>query len=99
MKPHPTTIYAGHTLENWPISESNFPREFTDSAIQSFGDFRQRFEGDFLFGPLNVANIIPRQVGFFGQIFLAQVKLFPFGTDFCSQSAINFARIGIHNRP
>ena len=75
----------------------NFPGEFSHSAFQGFGNFGQRFEGDFFFGPLNVANIISRQVGFFGQILLAQMELFPFGTDFRPQSAINFARIGIHS--
>jgi hypothetical protein len=46
----------------------NFPGEFSHAAFQGFGNFGQRFEGDFFFGPLNVANIISRQVGFFRQL-------------------------------
>ena len=72
-------------------AKSNVPCEVAHAAFQSLGEFCQRFERDFLFRPFNVANIIPRQIGFFRQLLLTQAGLCPFGADGYTQNTINSA--------
>lgn len=72
--------------------KSDIPRQFPDTAFQRPGNFRQRFNGDLLLGPFNIADIISRQVGFFGQFLLAQMKPLALGADLGTQRAVNLSR-------
>jgi hypothetical protein len=74
------------------VKKSNIPSEFPNATFEGFGNLRERFQRDFLFRPFDVANVIPRQIGFFSKLFLAQASLLPPAADGFSQKAINFAR-------
>jgi hypothetical protein len=68
-----------------------FRHEIADPNIESFGDSSQCFNCDFIFSPLDVSDVIPRQVRFFRQLFLAQTSLDPLGTDGFAKSSGYFA--------
>ena len=70
---------------------SDVPSKVAHPTFEGLGDFRQCFKGDFLFGPLNVPNIIPRHIGLFRKLFLTQTKFFPAGADGCAHGAVNFS--------
>jgi hypothetical protein len=72
---------------------SNVPSKVAHPALQSLGNFRQRFERNLFLGPLNIADVVSGQVGFLGQLFLTQAGFFSSGAHSCTQSAVNFARI------
>jgi hypothetical protein len=55
--------------------------QITDADTEGFGNARQRFHCNLVFGPLNVSDVIPRQVRFFRKLFLAQTSLDPSGAD------------------
>lgn len=79
--------------------QSHIPNEVSHTAFEGFGKFRQRFESNFLFRPFDVANVVPRQIGFLRQFLLTQMRLSPFGADGFSQNTINSARRRIHSFP
>jgi len=72
--------------------KSNIPGQFPDTAFQRPGNFRQRFDRDLFFSPFNIADIISRQVGLFGQFLLAQMKPLALGADLGTQRAVNLSR-------
>jgi len=72
--------------------KSGIPGKIPKAAFERHGDPRECFKGDFLFGTLDVPNVISSQIGFFGQFLLTQTKFFPSGADGFSHNAINFAR-------
>ena len=74
------------------VKKSNVPSEVADATFEGFGNFRKRFERNLLFCPLDVANVIAGQIGFFRQLLLTQTCFFPSGADGFPQKAINFAR-------
>ena len=78
---------------------SNFPSEIPHPAVEGFGDLGEGFKGDFLFGPLDIADIISCQIRLFGQFLLAQMQFSSFGVDFCPKGQIYFSRVRIHNPP
>jgi len=74
----------------------NIPNQLPDTAFERLGYFGQSFEGNFLFSPLNIANIISRQISPLGQCLLAQPKLYSFGANLGTQRTVNFTRKIIH---
>ncbi len=68
------------------------PSKIPKAAFERLGDPCKCFKGNFLFGTLNVSNVISSQIRFFGQFLLTQTKFFPSGADGFSHNAINFAR-------
>ena len=72
--------------------KSGIPDKIPKPTFESLGDPRECFKGNFLFGTLNVPNIISSQIGFFGQFLLPQTKFFPSGADGFSHNSVNFAR-------
>ena len=74
------------------FENSDVPNEVPHATFEGFGNPCQGFQGYFLFGPLNVPNVIARQFGFFGQLFLAQMRFLPLGADGFPQYTINSAR-------
>jgi CheY-like chemotaxis protein len=78
---------------------SNIPGEITHPAFKGFCQLCQSFQGDFLFRPFNIANVIARKSGLFRQFLLAPMGFRPPGADGLPQSAVNSARRSFHNFP
>jgi hypothetical protein len=68
-----------------------FGDEIADPNTKSFGDSSQCFNRDLIFSPLDISDVIPRQVRFFRQLFLAQTSLDPLGTDGFAENSGYFA--------
>ncbi len=72
--------------------KSDIPSKIPKAALERLGDPCECFKSNFLFGSLDVPDIISGQIGFFGQFLLTQTKFFPSGADGFSHNAINIAR-------
>ena len=68
-----------------------FGDEIADPNTEGFGDPSQRLNRNLIFGALDIADIIPRQVRFFCKLFLAQTSLDPLGTDGFAENSGCFA--------
>jgi len=80
-------------------NNSNVPSEVSHATFEDFCNFGKRFKCNLLFRPLDVANVIARQIGFFRQLLLTQMSFLPSGADGFPQKAINFARGWLHDFP
>lgn len=60
---------------------SNFSDEIANPNFQGFCDPCQCLNCNLIFGAFDVADVIPRQVRFFRELFLAQTSLDPLGAD------------------
>ena len=91
---------AGATIGHQPIRPRkmlNVPSKISHAAFESFGNFCKRLQGDLLFSPFDVANVISSQIGFFRQLLLTQTCFPPPSADGFPHKAINFARSRLHN--
>ena len=62
-------------------AKSDVPGEVSHPAFESLCKFGKRFESYFFVRPFDVANVIPRQIGLFRQLLLAQMGFLPLGAD------------------
>ena len=77
---------------------SDVPNQVAHPAFQGLSDLRESFKRDLLFCPLNVADVVSRQIGLFRQPLLAEPGLPALGADGFSQDSIDSsARRQIHN--
>ena len=70
----------------------NLPSEFSHTTFEGLRNLCKGFEGNLLFRPFDVANVVSREIGLFRQLFLAQTSLLPLDADGFPQNAIDFAR-------
>ena len=78
--------------------KSDVPSEVAHPAFQGFRKFGKCFKSYLFIRTFNVADIIPRQIGLFRQLLLAQTDFLPLGADGFPQNAINSARRCLHKR-
>jgi lipoprotein signal peptidase len=69
------------SVENVDVFGSKLVNDVPNAQVQSLGNPPQSFNGDFLFGAFNFADVISIEVCFLSQFFLAQFGLFSFSAD------------------
>jgi hypothetical protein len=89
-------------MNNGRILEKFQPLQFgdkvADTDAEGFGNSSQRFDCNLVFRTLDVSDVIPRQIRFFRQFFLAQTSLDPLGADSFTENFGYFAALP-HNAP
>lgn len=63
------------------LNKSKFPNQIAHTAFERLGKFRECFERDLFLRAFDVANVISRQIGFFGQFLLAESSLLSLGAN------------------
>jgi len=74
------------------MEESNVPNQIANATLKHFGNFCQRFQGDFSLGALDGANVISGQIHLFCQFLLTEASFLSFDSNCLSQEPINFSR-------
>jgi hypothetical protein len=76
--------------ETFPkITKSDVPGKVSHTAFEGFCNLGKGFKGNLPFRPLDGANVIPRQISFFRQLFLAQTSFSPLDADSFPHNVIN----------
>ena len=77
--------------ESRAAGTSNVPNQVAQAAFERAGDFGQGLNGRLFLPPFDVADVIAREAGLFGQGFLAQAGFLALGANGFSQNAPYFA--------
>lgn len=64
----------GEAWQTGSLSQARLLHQVRDSAFQGSGETDKHVEGDVLFSPFDLADIVPVTVGDFGQLLLREPK-------------------------
>jgi hypothetical protein len=66
-------------------SLSKLVNQISHPNAKRLGNASQRLHGDFVFRPFHVSDVVPRQIGFFGKLFLGKAGFYPRSADVFTQ--------------